>query len=343
MTTSSDSDGADRGPGPLARLAAESPATVAMPICTYPAMALTGATVRQIVSDPAANADTQQAFRERYRTPIVLTAMDLSAEAEAFGCEVVLSDTELPTVVGRRVTTAAEAAALAVPGPGERRTRVSLDAVRLLAKLPGRPLVLGGCIGPFSLAARIIGVGEALELTLSEPELVHTVIEKAAAFLADYVAAFRSAGADGVIMAEPAAGLLSPRGMIEFSSAYVEPIAARVQDERFAIVLHNCAARLPHVAALLRAGAAAVHVGAPMDVPAALARADAGTVWCGNLDPVRVFVQAAPDEVGSHVEQLLDAVAGRGSFVISSGCDIPPDAPLANLDAFFEACRRRAA
>lgn len=41
--------------------------------------------------------------------------------------------------------------------------------------------------------------------------------------------------------------------------------------------------------------------------------------------------------------RLLDALEGRRTFVISSGCDIPPDAPLANLDAFFEACREHAA
>ena len=73
--------------------------------------------------------------------------------------------------------------------------------------------MLGGCIGPFSLAARLVGVTEAMELTLADPALMHVVIEKAARFLADYARAFRAAGADGLIMAEPAAGLLSPRGM----------------------------------------------------------------------------------------------------------------------------------
>lgn len=118
MTAVPDPSARAGGPGRLARLAHASPVPLAVPICTYPAMALTGATVRQIVSDASANAETQQAYHERYRTPVVLTAMDLSAEAEAFGCEVLLSDTDLPTVVGRLVTTVMEASARVSYRPG---------------------------------------------------------------------------------------------------------------------------------------------------------------------------------------------------------------------------------
>ena len=73
-------------------------------------------------------------------------------EAEAFGSELMSSDDEPPTVVGRRVT--------------------SLDAARRLKTLPGQPLVLAGMIGPFSLAGRLYGVSESLELTMDNPPLL---------------------------------------------------------------------------------------------------------------------------------------------------------------------------
>jgi uroporphyrinogen-III decarboxylase len=34
---------------------------------------------------------------------------------------------------------------------------------------------------------------------------------------------------------------------------------------------------------------------------------------------------------------LLEATAGRKNFVLSSGCDLPPNAPLSSLDAFYQA------
>lgn len=77
---------------------------VAMPIATYPGLALTGARVIDVVSNPQAQVEAQIALHERYQTPFVVSAMDLSAEAEAFGCAIYFSETEVPAVTGRLVT-----------------------------------------------------------------------------------------------------------------------------------------------------------------------------------------------------------------------------------------------
>ena len=324
------------------RLVLNSPQRLAMPIAVYPALGLTGAQVSDIVTNPRAQLEAQTALRERYRSPFALSAMDLSAEAEAFGCAVTISDTEIPTVTGRLVTSLEQAKALPAPQPGDRRTRVYLEAVRLLCGLSGEPFVFGGCIGPFSLAARLAGVSEALELTLAEPELMHTLIEKSAAFLAQYIKAFRTAGARGVLMAEPAAGLLSPRGVSAFSSAYIRQIGADVSDGAFTLLLHNCGAKLLHLAAIRETGLTTFHFGAPMDLLAALKQVPPDLVLCGNLDPTAVFVQLPPTEVTARTAQLLSATAAHRNFVISSGCDVPPNAPLPCLDAFYQAVARRA-
>jgi len=308
-----------------------------MPIAVYPGLALTGAQVRDVVNSSQAQFEAQSALRSRYRTPFALSAMDLSAEAEAFGCALHCSDHEIPSVTGRLVTSREQAEALPMPRPGDRRTRVYLETVSLLRHYHPDALVLGGCIGPFSLAARLAGVSEALELTATEPDLMHLLLEKSARFLADYARAFRQAGADGLLMAEPAAGLLSPRGMREFSSAYIRSIAAEAADPGFFIILHNCAAKVLHLPAVFETGLKAFHFGAPMDMRAALEQSPKDVVLCGNLDPTGVFVQSSPEEVGRQTRQLLEVTRSWPNFVISSGCDVPPAAPLVNLDAFFAA------
>ncbi len=318
------------------RFVLNAPRRLAMPIAVYPGLALTGASVSDIVTDPQAQLDAQAALQARYHTPFVLSAMDLSAEAQAFGCEVMMSDSEVPTVTGRLVTSLEQARRLAVPKPGDGRTGIYLEAVRRLRTLPGKPSVLGGCIGPFSLAARLTGVSEAMELTMTEPELMHALVEKSAAFLAAYVGSFKQAGAAGIVMAEPAAGLLSPRGLAAYSSAYVRQIAQAVCDDSFALILHNCGARLLHLPAILETGLSAFHFGAPMDIVAALQKVPATTVLCGNLDPSAVFCQMPPAEAHTRTAALLCATAAHRNFVLSSGCDIPPNAQLANLDAFYE-------
>ena len=321
------------------RLVLDSSARRGMPIAVYPGLALTGAKVHDVVTNPQAQFDAQLALHERYRSPFVLSAMDLSAEAEAFGCTLQLSDTEIPTVTGRLVTSLEQAQKLAVPQPGDKRTAVYLETVRRLRRLPDRPLVIGGCIGPFSLAARLVGVSEAMEMTVTEPDLMRVLLEKCAAFLTAYIRAFQSAGADGIIMAEPAAGLLSPRSMAQLSSAYIKSIKAAIADDRFALILHNCAAKLVHLSSVLETGLHTFHFGAPMDLVAALGRVPADVVLCGNLDPTGVFVQLSPAEITTRIMDLLKATAAHRNYVISSGCDVPPTAPLANLDAFYAASK----
>ena len=321
----------------LNQLVLSSPRRLALPIAVYPGLALTGASVRDVVTNPQAQFEAQAALHERYQTPFVLSAMDLSAEAEAFGCTLHLADGEIPSVVGRLVTTLEQARELPLPKPGDGRTGVYLETVKRLRALPAKPLVFGGCIGPFSLAARLVGVSEAMELTLNDPDLVHFVLEKSTAFLTAYGRAFQAAGADGLIMAEPAAGLLSPRGMSEFSSAYIKQIAAALDDGRFAHVLHNCAAKLLHLPAILETGLSTFHFGAPMDLVAALGKVSPDVVLCGNLDPAGVFCQLAPADVTARARALCSATATHRNYLLSSGCDLPPLAPLATLDAFYAA------
>jgi len=321
------------------RLVLASPGRLALPIATYPGLALTGATVRQAVNDPQAQFDAVAALHARYQTPLVLSAMDLSAEAEAFGCTLHVSEDEIPSVTGRLVTSLAQARQLPVPQPGDRRTAVYLETVRRLKKLPSQPLVLGGCIGPFSLATRLVGVTEALELTLSEPELMEAVLEKSTTFLSGYARAFKEAGADGLIMAEPSAGLLSPRAVSVHSSACIRRIAEAVTDGHFALILHNCAARLLHLPAILETGLSSFHFGAPMDLPAALGKVAPEVVLCGNLDPAGVFCQLGPAQVRARALDLLSQTTAHKNCVLSSGCDVPAAAPLANLDAFCQAVK----
>lgn len=330
---------AEAGSNCLSRFVLGSARRIALPIAVYPGAALTGASVQDVVTNSRAQFEAQAALYERFQTPVALSAMDLSAEAEAFGCEIHLADNEVPTVVGSLVATPEDAAKLKVPTPGDKRTRVYLETIGLLRKLPGQPLVLAGCIGPFSLAARLVGMNEALGLTITDPALLHVVLAKCTAFLTSYARAFQAAGADGVIMAEPAAGLLSPRALATFSSAYVKQVVTATADGHFALVLHNCAAKLVHVPAVLEGGARVFHFGAPMDLPAALAKVNQEIVLCGNLDPARVFCQSSAEDVTAHTRNLLATTQPFRNYVLSSGCDVPAAAPLANLAAFFAAAR----
>lgn len=313
-----------------------SPHRVAFTIGVYAGLEMTGATVLDAVTSAQAQADAAWKLHEHFHTPVILTAMDLSVEAELFGCQIRFEEQEIPTVIGRRATTMAEIEALPQPHADEGRTQVNLDAAGMLVEKAGDVPVLGGLIGPFSLAGRIFGVSEALEATALQPEMIHAILQRVTALQIEYAAAFRERGAAGVVMAEPLAGLLSPRGLGKFSATYVKQIVEAVQTEDFAVVLHNCGARLVHLPQILQSGVEIHHFGAPMDILAALEQVQGSVILGGNLDPTAVFYNSSAGEVTQLAETLLADAHTYPNFVLSSGCDIPPGTPVENIRAFYE-------
>ncbi len=105
---------------------------LALPVAVYPGMALARVRIQDVVTDAGAQCAASLAIHRRYRTPALLSAMDLSVEAEAFGCRIHMAPDEIPTTVGSLVTSLAQAETLAAPAPGAGRTQVYLDTVRQL-------------------------------------------------------------------------------------------------------------------------------------------------------------------------------------------------------------------
>lgn len=312
----------------------------AFPILSFPCVSLLGCTVKELISDSEKQAEGMALVAARTDSAAAVSLMDLSVEAECFGASIRVSDDEVPTVTGQLIHDEDEADALQVPAVGSARSGLYIDAIRkAVPRITDRP-VFAGIIGPFSLAARLLDVSEIMIDCYDEPDMVHTVLEKATEFLIEYAKAYKAAGADGIVMAEPVAGLLSPALEEEFSSPYVKKITDAVQDDEFLMIYHNCGDNTPRmVDSMYSIGAAGYHFGNSIDLKDMLDKFPADVPVMGNIDPAGVLRMSDPATVREKTLDLLNQCAGYGNFVVSSGCDIPPMTPWANLDAFFGAVK----
>ena len=167
----------------------------AAPLISYPAAQTLYIPVRELVADSSQMAIGMYLIAEHY--PMMAFApsyMDLSVEAEAFGAKTVYSDKDVPTVVGKLIETQEDADALQIPEVGAGRTAKCIETVAKAKKLITDRPVLANCAGPFSLAGRLCDVNEILLLTLEDPDMVHTVLKKASAYILAYSKAFKAAG-----------------------------------------------------------------------------------------------------------------------------------------------------
>ena len=312
-----------------------------MPILSFPSVSLLGVSVKEIISDSTLQARGMQAVAENTPAAASVSFMDLSVEAECFGCAVTVTDDEVPTIENPIITDEEEAAALTVPKVGSGRTGIYLDAIKQAKELITDRPVFAGMIGPFSLAARLFDLSEIMMACYDDPDMVHLVLEKCTQFLCAYAKAYCDVGADGIVMAEPVAGLLSPSLEEEFSAPYVKQIVDAVQNDDFIVIYHNCGNNVPKMlSSILSTGAAAYHFGNAVDLEKdILKKVPANVVVMGNIDPVGVLRMGTPESVREATTALLEKCSMYPNFVLSSGCDMPPKTPWENINAFFAAAK----
>ncbi|ODA39101.1 uroporphyrinogen decarboxylase family protein [Desulfosporosinus sp. BG] len=309
-----------------------------LPILFFPCLPLIDKGVIEVVNDAQAHFANMKAVIAKFPKMIgAMTGMDLTSEAETFGCTVSFLDTEAPHISDEIVFDRAMAESLQVPSLQAGRGPVFVKAAELAAQsITDRP-TFGGMLGPFSLAAVLMGLERTLKASIRDKQTVHILLEKCTEYGQAYAQAFKEAGANGVLIAEPTAGLLAPNQCDEFSSKYVKQIVEAVQDEEFFVVLHNCGSVKKLVNSMVSTGAKGYHFGNAVKMTDIIPQIPENYLVFGNIDPARVLKEGTAEVIKRATKDLLVEMKPYRHFVLSSGCDLPPEIPIANLQSYFEA------
>lgn len=310
---------------------------IAIPIMTHPGIEMIGKKVKDAVQSGEVHALAIKKLNEVYPVAAKTVIMDLTLEAEAFGCQIEFQENDMPHILGRLVSNAEEIELLKVPELSAGRVLQYLTANRLTLESTKDKPVFAGVIGPFSLAGRLFDMSEIMVACYMEPEAITCLLEKCTEFILKYCKELKNIGCSGVVIAEPAAGLLSNEDCQYFSSEYVKKIVDSVQDDSFLVILHNCGNQGHCTEAMLYSGANAYHFGNAIDLVETLRYCPKDKLIMGNIDPVGVMKMRSAKEVKAFTSDLLNRTSEFDNFVLSTGCDIPPHVPMENISAFFEA------
>jgi len=318
--------------------AAQANSRRAMPILAFPAAQKLGCTVDTLVKSAELQVKAMEIIACETDTVAAVSLMDLSVEAEAFGAKARFSENEVPAIIGQLISDENEANLLPIPELTAGRSMLCVEAIcKAKRRITTKP-VFAGMIGPYSLAGRLMDVTEIMYLCFDEPDAVHTVLKKGTQYLIQYGQALKDAGADGILLAEPLAGILSPSMAVEFSIRYVKQIIQALQDDHFSVIYHNCGDSVPQMLdAIYEQGAAAYHFGNSVDMAQILSNTPADILVMGNIDPAGQFASGTEESIRAATLDLLEKCRNYPNFIISSGCDIPAHAPWKNILAFFDA------
>lgn len=307
-----------------------------VPILSFPSAQLLGVTVSELISSPDMQVKGMQAIVKNCNVGAAPNMMDLSVEAEAFGAKIRFYDNDVPTVEKGIIEDISDAESIDVPEIGSGRTKICIEGIKKAKEVITDIPVFCGVIGPYSLAGRLFDMTELMMECFDSPDEVSILLSKATEFIINYIKAFKEAGADGVILAEPAAGLLSPALAEEFSMPFVRRIFEEVNDEDFVICYHNCGNTAENMFDMIaELPADIIHLGNAINIKKALECLPDDKIVMGNIDPV-LFRTGTPEDIKNALQKVFDECSGYDNFMISTGCDVPAASKWENINAYFE-------
>ncbi|MBI4828451.1 MAG: uroporphyrinogen decarboxylase family protein [Nitrospinae bacterium] len=214
-----------------------------------------------------------------------------------------------------------------------RMTRRALDPVYLVTMTAW---------GPFTNAARLVGEERFIKSVYKDPGLVDRTVEIATELLIRYFAPLAGENAlELITIGEPTASgdLISRRQFERFALPALKRFFAWTSARGIYSLLHVCGNTTDRFDLFGETGASAVSLDHKADIGTAVAELSGHMCVAGNVDPVSVLLNGTPENVRAASLALLEKHGANPGFILMPGCDIPPAAPLENIQAFINAGR----
>lgn len=308
------------------------------------AAVLAGVSLRDYVRDGELLARCQIQALQRYGYDTVFALMDTSVETEAVGSILTYPRDQYPYVKFYALLDAENLERLSVPDPQqEGRMPELLKAARILRRELGDDVLVVGCVlGPMTVAMQLLGMETALYLAIDHPERFARLLDFAAEVAIRFAAAQIEAGAHLPIVFDPCASpaVIPPQFFREFELPRLQKVFTALKDAGAAASwLHIAGPVVPILPLYPQCG---VDIANFDYCVSALEAQQAVPHTCldGNIKPLS-FVEATPEVIAEESSRLLNIFASRGGFILSSGCEIPPEAKPENVSAMVSAARGR--
>lgn len=320
----------------LIDLVKSSPRRLVVPLAGYPGIQLTQSTIKQNEFNAELQARSLYKLVERTQPDVAFMMMDLSVEAGALGLPVRFPLVESATIEWHPVKSVADLEQFKVIDPlYDGRVWVFVETVRLLKKKLDLPIG-AYVIGPFTLAGLMMGATDMAMATIDSPDVVSATVNFCEQVVIDYAKALQEAGADMICILDPTSVILSPQAYWQFAGRSVQNVIQHLDTRT---ILHVCGNTTHLIPMFCQTGTQGLSLDSVVPMAEACCLMPPEVVLIGNLDPVRVLLTGTPELVRRETHKLLEEMRPFPNFIMSTGCDLPAEAPLANIIAMIEATK----
>ncbi len=310
------------------------------PLLGAPGTKLTNTTLKENLLNADVQFNSLLKLYEKFEPDIMLPFMELTVEADTLGMGINFPENDNPAVKEHKVSTKEDFEAVVRNYKGiSKRMKVFTDVINKMSKnFPSSVNNLAYVIGPITLVGELMGVEQVCMATVMDPDFVRKQLEFSVKVISDYSNALIDAGADGIVVLEPTAMLLSPPSYAEFSLEPFKELLDKANSKN--LILHICGNTKHLVEGMCKTGTTGLSLDAPMDFEALKEQVPDNIALIGNVDPVNVMLTGTPEKVESETTKLINKMSHSDNFILSTGCDLPMDTPMENIDAFMRVAKK---
>ena len=227
--------------------------------------------------------------------------------------------------------------ALHLPDPlGHNGMHEQIKALRMLqAELPDQP-VYAWVEAPFQEACILRDINYFMVDLRTDPELAGAILQFALDMEIEFALAQIEAGARFMGIGDAVASLASADDYARFNLPYLSQLVNAVKKRGVYVKYHACG-RTRHIWPYIRQlDIDILNLDSLIDFGQAREFFGDRFVLKGNLNPITELLDATPEVVRAASQASFEKAGRNGRFILSPGCELPPQTPYENLEALVE-------
>ncbi|MDY7034213.1 MAG: uroporphyrinogen decarboxylase family protein [Thermodesulfobacteriota bacterium] len=302
------------------------------PINALPSIQMVEAGIDDILYNADLKYEALRGYYEKIDADVLFYFHDAVIQAEAMGAEIHYSAKRMPAVIS-------SAQSISVPDPeGTPRMKVNAQVLKRMEK--EFPEKLRACLvyGPFTVAGQVVGEEMILRMLKDDPEGVMDILARTFQCSLRYAAYLVESGANLLWISDPLSVLIPPSQFRKYSGDFLRRLFESYRS--IPTILHICGDTSQFVEEMVKTSVSGISFDNCMDLMALEDQIPDDVCIIGNVDPVEVIELGSQDDIISRTSDLISMMALKDNFVLSTGCAVPPSAPVENVGIFVETGRR---
>ncbi len=270
---------------------------------------------------------------ELYRPDGIPVVFDLQVEAEIFGCELNWSDENPPAVVSHPLSDGTiKLGDIPVPGEGDGRMPIILEATRVLRGKHPELALYGLITGPFTLALHLLGTDIFMGM-FDDPARIHDILDFCAGVGVKMASMYIKEGCDVIALVDPMTSQIGPDQFAEFCLPPSIKVFDSIREGGVKGSFFVCGHAQNNISVMCDCHCDNISVdeNIPLDYVKDVC-ASKGVSFGGNMKLTTVMLLGKPEDNMVNALDCLET-GGLKGFILAPGCDMPYATPEENVVA----------